>query len=62
MLALKKKHGDPMTGALFLIQGCRSAKMFLSFCKVNSISVSNPCGIDTKKLVDIGRWLDFNEV
>jgi hypothetical protein len=36
--------------------------MFLSFCKANRISVGNPVWHRYQKLVDIGRWLDFNEV
>ena len=76
MLALKKKHGDPMTGPLFPIRKSENFQKRLKTLfkaaglpKCSSHSVRRTasqwairCGIDTKKLVDIGRWLDFNEV
>lgn len=76
MLAMKKERGDRMTGPLFPHREsetfqARLKTLFkaagLKKCSSHSVRRTASqwairCGVDTKTLVDVGRWLDYNEV
>lgn len=75
MLTLRKKRGDRMVGKLFPYKDSnlfqrRLKTLFkkagLNKCSSHSVRRTAGqwairCGVDLKVLVDVGRWIDFNE-
>jgi hypothetical protein len=76
MLTLKQRSGDVLQGPLFPYKDSRTFASRLKtlfnkagLTKYSSHSVRGTaaqwairCGCDTKHVVDVGHWLDYNEV